>query len=737
MIFIPTGRFLILLICLLGIQANGRCASRQPDVYDIIAQRVHQDQLDQVKDIKELDGAVSSALKTLDALSGRWTDVDYADHKRINVSWLPVLDRMRKMTIAYTHPQSRFYKDTALWQSIQKSLFYFSSHKPLPYCDNWYQQGITRPQRLALSLLNMQFGEKPLDKEVVKVVLAAACIDTAVTSNGRNNPMHKYNFGANKSEIALGWVYLGVLLKDKNVLQTAVREAFAPIQFTTGEGIQYDYSYDMHYGYLYNGTYGLVFVNSVLRTANFVRDTEFDLPKDKLVLFRTFLKEGIFGVMRGKTMDWNVMGRGLSRKGVLHKDLDNELKLLSRTDTSAAPYYSHIRQRMQAKESLNLNEEPAHRHFWHTDFTVHTRPDYYFSIHAVSKRNHAQEIGNQENLRGYWGAQGTANLMVSGQEFKDIFPVWNWAKLPGTTLPDTVPIPADKAPGSGDRWGTSPFAGGLSDSLYGAAAYVVDHDLGTSYKKAWFMFDKEIVCLGAGIHSSLPGIPLSTTLNQAILAKSGIRLKEKGKPFRAAGSKPFVYQGHAAEVFLIGNVGYMLMGEHPVKLTVEDRTGSWQRIRGNGNDDGAGREERKTVFQLEITHGVQPLDATYAYMLLPGITEATYNTLYRKKNPVQLIANSADLQAVYHQPLKTGQAVFYKADQWCKMADVEIITDKPCILMLKAGTRGQYQLSAADPTQQLKTIRVTLKKSGQQRSLLLELPRSPYAGQTVQREVIF
>lgn len=583
----------------------------------------------------------------------------------------------------------------------------------------------------------MQFGEKALNKEVVKVVLAAACIDTAVTSNGRNNPMHKYNFGANKSEIALGWVYLGALLKDKNVLQTTVREAFAPIQFTTGEGIQHDYSYDMHYGYLYNGTYGLVFVNSVLRTANFVRDTEFDLPKDKLALFRTFLKEGIFGVMRGKTMDWNVMGRGLSRKGVLHKDLDNELKLLTQIDTSAAPYYSHIRQRMQAKEPLNLNEAPAHRHFWHTDFTVHTRPDYYFSIHAVSKRNHAQEIGNRENLRGYWGAQGTTNLTLSGQEFKDIFPLWNWAKLPGTTLPDTVPIPADKAPGSGDSWGTSPFAGGLSDSLYGVTAYVVDHDLGTSYKKAWFMFDKEIVCLGAGIHSSLPGIPLSTTLNQAIVAKSGIRFKEKGRPFQTAGPKPFVYQSRAASVFLIDDTGYMLMGAQPVKLTVEDRAGSWQKIRGNGEAEGTERAERKTVFQLEIPHGIQPDNAPYAYMLLPGLTEATYNQLYQEKNPMQLIANSEDMQAVYHRRLKIGQDVFYKADQSCKMADVEITADKPCILMLKAGTTRQYQLFVADPAQQLETIRVTLKKGGQQRSLLLELPRSPYAGQTVQREVIF
>src|SRR5690606_7186770 len=109
------------------------------------------------------------------------------------------------------------------------------------------------------------------------------------------------------------------------------------------------------------GTYGLVFMNSVLKTANFVRQTEFDLPTDKLDLFRTFIKEGIFGVMHGKTMDWNVVGRGISRQGVLQKDLREELKILQEIDTLGAPEYRKIQQK-----------KPTHRHFWKTDFTVHT-----------------------------------------------------------------------------------------------------------------------------------------------------------------------------------------------------------------------------------------------------------------------------------------------------------------------------------------------------------------------------
>ena len=54
--------------------------------------------------------------------------------------------------------------------------------------------------------------------------------------------------------------------------------------------------------------------------------------------------------------------------------------------------------------------------------------------------------------------------------------------------------------------GTSTFAGGVSDSIYGVSAYAyMDNYAGvnTGAKKAWFFFDNEVVCLGSGINSLL------------------------------------------------------------------------------------------------------------------------------------------------------------------------------------------------------------------------------------------
>jgi len=63
--------------------------------------------------------------------------------------------------------------------------------------------------------------------------------------------------------------------------------------------------------------------------------------------------------------------------------------------------------------------------------------------------------------------------------------------------------------------GATAFAGGVSDSLYGASAYELNFDSVTA-KKAWFFFDKEVVCLGAGIRSKAKET-VTTTVNQCWL----------------------------------------------------------------------------------------------------------------------------------------------------------------------------------------------------------------------------
>ena len=49
----------------------------------------------------------------------------------------------------------------------------------------------------------------------------------------------------------------------------------------------------------------------------------------------------------------------------------------------------------------------------------------------VSSRIRATESGNNENLKAWYLGQGVQFILRSGQEYREIFPVWDWQRLPG------------------------------------------------------------------------------------------------------------------------------------------------------------------------------------------------------------------------------------------------------------------------------------------------------------------
>jgi len=758
--------------------------------YGQILQRIHQDQLLQVcpanrpgnnnlQDcISVLDSQLEADLQHLDTLSGRFTDLDYNDHKRIGVDWMPALGRMRRMTLAYSHPQSKYYHNNLLYDNISRALAYFCNHKPLPYCNNWYQQGITRPQTLTLCLINMQGAGHQVPDSTLHVTINAICKDTAVNSSGRNNPLHRYNSGANKSEIALGWIYIGSLIHNPYMLSVGARELYKPLQYTNGEGIQYDRSFDMHYGYLYNGAYGAVLLKSITKGAWYLRGTLYALKGRQLKFFSDFIIPSIFNQIRGKAMDWNILGRGISRYNATTPDFTRQLQRLQSIDPLHKKTYQYSQQRMLGEKPPSYKIKPSHQHYWRTDFTVHIRPAFYLSIHAVSDRNHAQEIGNQENLKGYWGAQGVMDLMVSGKEYVNIFPLWNWKRLPGATLPDSLVIPKDKAPGEGDRKGTSAFCGGVSDSINGLTVYTVQDDLGLSARKAWFMSDNVIYCLGAGIDlDSAINKEVRTTLNQCyfdsstgvIVAKNG-HLATLAYPidtlFTQKSMPDYILHGQVAYVPLSGKLLYgpSLLQEKSsarhltaednnlLELKVDQRSGDWKQINSNPYPAVSGK-----VFELSLNHGRCPQHDRYGYAILPGLKKSFDVDKFLAKQAPVVVSNTDSFQAVYFRKVKNKgpmhQIVFYKPGITYRYKGLEISTDQPCLVMLgspragndkdklKKKTMGKqvhhvYKLSVADPTGRQKTINISITlKSGNhlinKQHYQIAMPGKPFNGKTV------
>ena len=147
-----------------------------------------------------------------------------------------------------------------------------------------------------------------------------------------------------------------------------------------------------------------------------------------------------------------------------------------------------------------VNTLLGNKHFWRSDMTVHRRPTWYASVKMSSTRVIGAETCNGENLLGLHLGDGVTYFYRTGDEYNDLFPVWDWRRLPGTTCRQDQ---GSLVPNAKACRGRSNLVGGLSDGERGIAAMEYIRD-GLRARKAWFFLDRAVVCLGAGIDCNEP-----------------------------------------------------------------------------------------------------------------------------------------------------------------------------------------------------------------------------------------
>ncbi|MCA1480970.1 hypothetical protein I6F37_39250, partial [Bradyrhizobium sp. NBAIM08] len=142
----------------------------------------------------------------------------------------------------------------------------------------------------------------------------------------------------------------------------------------------------------------------------------------------------------------------------------------------------------------------------------------------LSTRSPRPETAAGENRRGFFEGDGMLMLLQDGDEYGDfgeqeIFPAWDWQRLPGTTIQHNGVIPNyDQFGGGTHSPGSSNIVGSASDGQYGAAMMNYTRSgVSLTARKSWFFFDDEIIALGADIDDATATSPVFTTLNQVLL----------------------------------------------------------------------------------------------------------------------------------------------------------------------------------------------------------------------------
>ena len=293
---------------------------------------------------------------------------------------------------------------------------------------------------------------------------------------------------------------------------------------------------------------------------------------------------------------------------------------------------------------------------------VHHRKEYYFSIKGASDRILSGESGNGENIKGFFLGNGTHFLIRSGNEYSDIFPVWDWRKIPGALCEQkSEPIPIAHW-GKGARGNTS-FVYGLSDDTYGVFGYDYQKS-GVKAKRSWFLFDNEIVNISSGIN----GDSLYQSINQCIAhgptwPQEGVHKKDLGR----------------TKVFH-DSVGYIILpGDQNVEISTEKQTGSWNKI----NRAASKEEVSEEVFSLGIRFDPEVFGASISYVLIPGSSLSAFKE-YKFSDHLSILKKSEKVHAVLQRDLEQVQAVFY-ASQTILLPWEEITVEmkKPGLALIK------------------------------------------------------
>ena len=499
-----------------------------------------------------IDTAGISALITSQSPDGTWNDVNYPDSS-ITV-WQPEthVTRLRQMAAVYRAEKCSPAQNEALLKKI--SLGLTAWYRINPRSQNWWYNDIGK--QLSLGPLGILLEDK-LPKNLVDQIIS----DLA-------DSFGDYT-GQNKLWFSEQIVWKGCLSNDPQMLERGADAIKSGIQIYTTEGIMPDYSFRQHGAQLYSGGYGLSFLSSIIKWAYRLRRLDIGLNDEQVKLLRNFISRGTLWMYRHQYIDFQTCGREIARRSGRERPdfLTGLLQEFAEVDTSQKSVYTAFEEAVRGNDNEALSGDS---HFWWSDYHVHRRSTYFFSIHMNSVRTALTERGNDENLKGGYLTDGATTIMIDGDEYHNIFPCWNWSRLPGVTCPDRKVPPAP--PLWGRMHGKTAFDGAVSDGTFGIAVYDMNHD-STQVKKSWFMFDDEIVCLAAGIKSTASD-EIRTTLNQTE-RKTQVWLKEPGTEAREL-NQP--HETVPADWIWQGNVGYVIPGAPEISVSSRTVTGDWSEI---------------------------------------------------------------------------------------------------------------------------------------------------------------
>ena len=613
---------------------------------------------------------------------GSWADIDYADTSRTKWKPLAHLERLKAMAVVYRTLGYKLYNVESLRDKIMLGLNYFYERKPVSL--NWWYMDIGAPQVYMVSLILLK--DKISRNDLLHY--------SAYLKDATTNVNHR---GKNRSWVSEITIFKGCIENNFQLVSAGFLSMASTLAIESkqdGEGIKIDNSFHQHHAQLYSGGYGMSIMGDFANYMLLSYKTKFAevFPVEKRKILTDVLLKGHQLLGYRNAIDFGAVGRNITRPngtGNISEDVLSKMMIADKEKVESYEIWkNHLSGAPFAKEYSGNN------YFWKSDIMTQHGTDYYLSAKIISKRTLGTESLNGENLKGYNLPLGATNIYTSGNEYRNIFPVWDWTRIPGTTAEMNQATTAL----NGYLYGSNNFGGGVSNGKEGAIAFEYNYN-NIQAKKAYFFIDDIMFCLGTGINA-IKSNPVVTSVNQCFVSgdvtiNNGGKIGLFGVNKQSFTDLKWVYHDGVGYVFPVGG-----------NITIQKmlQSGSWKSI----NKSESGDVISHNVFSLWFNHGDKPTNNSYQYMVVPGKSLVDFKK-YTDRHEFKVIRNDSVIQAVRNVTQQACGIVFYQSGT-VDMGDGLKITADRQVLVLMTKKPGGYALSVSDPVYNQQGVTLTLNK---------------------------
>lgn len=491
----------------------------------------------------------------------------------------------------------------------------------------------------------------------------------------------------------------GVIYRDAKMVNEGRAVILEEVAFAKPkhEGLQADFSFHQHYAQMQFGNYGLAFLATGSLWSGVMKGTRFAFSLEKRRLLSDYFENGMRWVIFRDLFDFNACGRQIVGPAQTEKAAGVRSAMLRQFDMPDEKTAERI-----AGFFADTGKLSGNRYFFRSDFMVHRRENFYFSVKMCSRRVIGSESTNFENQLGRHTAAGVFQLLRKGDEYLKIMPLWNWRRLPGLTA-----LQDDSSLRSSDKYyyNRSALVGGVSDGHDGAVMFGLETD-GISARKSAIALGQNIVLVGSAI-SATADFPVNTTVDSRwyrtpveVTAADGgkLILTEPGEQ-------------HLKSVTQIRHDGLEYRFPLPTALVIEianrraDRTVIQPSYKNQRPVEGK-------VLTIYLDHGIKPRNADYCFQIAPVDDSAKLSRL----------PGDAGCHAVFDHAGKSGAALFFTSGKVELPGFGTLEAAQPSAVLIRDGV-----LYAADPMQQNKMLRFRLRG----RTLEVALLQGVRAGESV------